>query len=101
MPRWIWWVPLGLFIVMVGLGAYRLGLIDAHLTESHAIHYYAERHAQAHGGVASCSAVPGTTTWLEVRCASTDGVHTSESGVIVYAINRFGGLVSERWEQSI
>lgn len=98
MPRWMWWGPLGLVVLVGALIAFRLGFIDAHLTEGDAIMHYAQRHAQVHGGRSSCAATPGARTWLELRCASADGEHGAERGVMVYGINRFGGLVSERWE---
>ncbi|MBP0481926.1 hypothetical protein [Sagittula salina] len=89
MPRWLWWVLLGLFVLVGALIAFRLGFIDAHLTESDAIAHYAGRYAEQTGGaVGDCTAAPGGATWLVLRC-ERDGV------VRVYGINRFGGLVSE------
>ncbi|MFW2586851.1 hypothetical protein [Sagittula sp. SSi028] len=89
MPRWIWWVPFGLLVVAGALVAFRLGFIDAHLTESDAIMHYAQRHARITGGaVGECLATPGRDTWLELRCSSNGRLYT-------YAINRFGGLQRE------
>ncbi|GAA4223657.1 hypothetical protein GGQ68_004585 [Sagittula marina] len=90
MPRWMWWVLLGLFVLVGALMFFRLGFIDAHLTESDAIAHYAERYARQSGGLVSdCTATPGETTWLHLRCVR--GIEVRE-----YGINRFGGLVSER-----
>lgn len=74
--------------------AFRLGWIDAHLTEGTAIAWYAGRYVEQVGGAArvtDCVGLPGRQTWLELHC-------TRDGSVRVYGINRFGGLVSEAVE---
>ena len=88
-PRWLRWLPFGVILSLGALMAFRLGWIDANLTEGAAIAHYAERYARETGGqITDCVGVPGETSWLSVRC-HRDGVER------VYAINRFGGLDSE------
>lgn len=91
MPRWLWFLPLGLIVLVGSLMAFRLGWIAAHLTESDAIAAYATRYMKAAGPNArpdDCVAVPGQTKWLVVRCVNNGSVWE-------YHVNRFGGLVGE------
>ncbi len=89
MPRWLWFLPLGLLVLFGALQAFRLGWIAANLTESETIAAYAARYANQEGaGVENwdCLARPGETVWLVIRCG-TPGAFWE------YRVNRFGGLV--------
>jgi hypothetical protein len=86
MPRWVWFVPLGVVVSAGALQAFRLGWIAANMTETAAIEAYAARYVQQTGDPAAhCSARPGADVWLVVRCGQ--GRSAWE-----YHVNRFGGL---------
>lgn len=87
MPRWLWFMPLGVLLVLTALTGFRLGWIDLRLTESAAIEAYAARYLREGGEGArrsDCTARPGQTVWLVIRCGHGE--------VWEYHVNRFGGL---------
>ena len=91
MPRWLWYLPLGLILAFGALYAFRLGWIAANMTETAAIEAYAARYLSEAGpdaAVTDCTARPGGTVWLVIRCGR-DGT------VREYRVNRFGGLVGQ------
>lgn len=88
MPRWLWWAPVGVLVLCGTLVSFRLGWIDANLTETEAIQAYANRYVTEAGPGAKrsdCWARPGETVWLVVRCGQP-GAYWE------YRVNRFGGL---------
>lgn len=86
MPRWVWFLPLGVVVSAGALQAFRLGWIAANMTETAAIEAYAARYVQQTGAPAAhCSARPGEKVWLIVRCGLGDTARE-------YHVNRFGGL---------
>lgn len=87
MPRWAWFLPLGVLVIGGGLLGFRYGWIVANMTETDAIEAYAARWmAQTGAPAADCTGVPGRDVWLVIRCG------TGQDRVI-YRVNRFGGLV--------
>ncbi|MFW2541722.1 hypothetical protein ACN2XU_03690 [Primorskyibacter sp. 2E107] len=88
MPRWLWFLPLGLIVLLGALQAFRLGWIAANMTQTAAIEAYAARFGVKEGAGLTgwnCVGTPGEDTWLVVRC----GVPGREWK---YRVNRFGGL---------
>ncbi|WGW02546.1 hypothetical protein [Tropicibacter oceani] len=89
MPRWLWFLPVALVVLLGALMAFRLGWIAANLTESEAIAAYAARFAAQEGaGVENwdCLGRPGEAVWLVIRCGTA-------ARYWEYQVNRFGGLV--------
>lgn len=84
MPRWLWWLPLGVLTLVAGLLMFRQGWLAAHMTETDVINHYAARYVAEHGGdLRDCVAVPGrAAVWIEVRC-----------GKVIYPVDRAGRLV--------
>jgi len=89
MPRWVWFVPLGLATLIGALLAFRYGWIAATITETDVINVFALRYITEDGGpdaqASDCIAVPGQIdgAWITVRC-----------GDFTYHANRFGSLMS-------
>jgi hypothetical protein len=88
MPRWLWWLPLGVLTLVVALFVFRAGWIVANLSETDVIEHYAAIYVAEEGGKATmtdCTAVPGqgAKVWLVIRC----GRHR------VYPVDRFGRLI--------
>ncbi|SHH26757.1 hypothetical protein [Marivita hallyeonensis] len=89
MPRWAWFVPLGLVTLVGALLAFRYGWIAATITETDVINAYANRYLTQDGGpearVGDCVGLAGQVdgAWITVRCGS-----------ISYHVNRFGALIS-------
>jgi len=89
MPRWLWFVPLGLATLIGALLAFRYGWIAATITETDVINAFANRYVAQDGGaaaqVADCVGLAGQIdgAWITVRCAD-----------LLYHVNRFGGLIS-------
>jgi hypothetical protein len=91
MPRWLWWMPVGMLVLCAALLGYRQGWLAANMTETAAIEMMAGRYIAEAGAEArpfDCWAQPGEGVWLVVRC-ERDGARWE------YHVNRFGGL--ERW----
>lgn len=87
MPRWLWWSPLAVLLLLTALLGYRQGWLAANLTESGAIETYAARYMQETGAAqADCTAVPGAQVWLVIRCGTGQDRR-------IYRVNRFGRLV--------
>jgi hypothetical protein len=81
------WLPLGVLTFCGALLAFRLGWIDANLTETQAIEAYAARYMRDSGApAADCVGVAGRDVWLRVICGPPGARW-------VYQVNRFGGLV--------
>ena len=91
LPRWVWWLPLGLISVVIALGAFRMGWIAAHMTETDAINTYTARYLDTvpEGRATDCHAEPGGASghWLVVVCEAPD-----DGGLHLFHVNRFGGL---------
>ncbi|WP_299791924.1 hypothetical protein [uncultured Marivita sp.] len=89
MPRWVWWVPLGLATLVGALLAFRYGWIAATITETDVInamtHRYVTQDGSADARVSDCVGLAGQVggAWITVRCAD-----------ILYHVNRFGSLIS-------
>lgn len=100
MPRWLWFSPLALITVLVGLWAFRLGWIAAHTTETEVINHYAQKYLADRSrdgtlegaSVTDCVALPGEGKgiWLHIVCgpSPTDGSRQYE-----YEVNRFGKYI--------
>ncbi|CUH80248.1 hypothetical protein [Tropicibacter naphthalenivorans] len=95
MPRWVWFLPLGLLLLATaGLG-FRYGWALMTLTETDVITAYAQRYlADRPGGGArltDCVAYPGEAPgiWLRVVCAPPGDPAQSYE----YQVNRLGHLV--------
>ena len=89
MPRWAWFLPVGLLAVFSGWAGWELGFHRATLTETEAIAPFAARYVSEAGPEAAetdCAAVPGERVWLILRCGFGRDVWT-------YRIDRFGRLV--------
>lgn len=88
MPRWLWFLPLGLMLLTAGILGYRYGWIWVNMTRSEAAAIWADHYVQQSGGdAASCVAMPGEDVWLALKCGGGDAVW-------VYRISRFGQLVT-------
>ena len=88
MPRWIWFLPVGILLLVAALLGYRQGWLMANMTETAAIQMMAARYVEEAGEEArpsDCWAQPGEAVWLVVRC-ERDGARWE------YHVNRFGGL---------
>ncbi|MFP7570810.1 hypothetical protein [Marivita sp. S2033] len=89
MPRWLWFVPLGLATVFGALMAFRYGWIAATITETDVIEAMAHRYATQDGGpdarASDCVGLAGQVdgAWITVRCADT-----------AYHVSRLGRLIS-------
>ncbi len=99
MNRWLYWAPVWLLTLGVGLYGLRLGWLAASITETDVINTYAARYVAAQkladpesaASVLDCIAVPGDArgVWLIVICGSGGcGPAYSE-----FHVNRFGGFV--------
>lgn len=88
MPRWVWWVPLGLATLVGALLAFRYGWIAATITETDVINAIANRYVLQDGGadarIGDCVGLPGLVpgAWVTVRCGQTD-----------YHVDRMGRLI--------
>ncbi|WP_187428694.1 hypothetical protein ROLI_012000 [Roseobacter fucihabitans] len=92
MPAWLWWTPLTLLVVALGIWGFRWGWIAATITETDVINAYAQRYldeAGADARVTDCTAIPGDQgrIWIIIRCVSP------ESGGFEYPADRFGRLL--------
>ena len=90
MPRWLWFLPLGLLVLFGAIQAFRLGWIAANLSESEVIEAYVIRYAEEVGIApqdAPCIATPGDLHWIIVRCGEPGDIWE-------YRVNRWGGLDS-------
>lgn len=86
-PRWVWWLPVGVLLIVAALLGYRQGWLAANMTETAAIELYAARYMEETGApAADCVAVPGAEVWLIVRCGEDGAAYE-------YHVNRFGGLI--------
>lgn len=89
MPRWVWWVPLGLATLVGALVAFRYGWIAATITETDVINSMATRYVTQDGGEGArpgdCVGLSGQVAgaWITVRCKDH-----------VYHVSRFGRLIS-------
>ena len=76
MPRWIWFVPIGLITALAAVTGWRHGWVVANVTETQVIDAYATRYLQDRsrdgtGGTAErreCSARPSDQAWIVVIC---------------------------------
>ncbi|MEM1352227.1 MAG: hypothetical protein AAGF27_07770 [Pseudomonadota bacterium] len=99
MPRWVWFLPLGLITVILGLWGFRLGWIYATITETDVIETYAQRYLQNRAGDGTaagasstdCVAYPGADRgiWIVVSCGPAP---RDLSRHYEYHVNRLGGL---------
>jgi hypothetical protein len=96
MPRWVWFLPLGVLLLVVAYNGVKLGMIRANVTETAVIDHFAAQylddHARAIGpgaALTDCLAVPGTVSgvWLEVRCTPPEGA------AFLYGVRRDGALI--------
>lgn len=92
MPQWMWFAPLGLLILALGLWGFRLGWIAATITETDVIETYTAHYLQTQGATAratDCSArpAPDNDVWIVVRCAAASGARFE------YPVDRWGRLV--------
>lgn len=89
MPRWGWFVPLGLATLVGALLAFRTGWIAATISETDVITAFSQRYVQQDGGpdagLDDCVGLAGQIegAWITVRCAD-----------IQYHVNRLGRLIS-------
>lgn len=96
-PRWLYFAPVAVLILIVGYTGLKLGIERANVTEGAVIEYYAgeyiEDHAQIIGPGAArtdCVGVPGEVgqVWIEVQCSPASG-----EAAFLYGVNRGGGLL--------
>ncbi|MFZ5963877.1 hypothetical protein ACOXXX_13065 [Thalassococcus sp. BH17M4-6] len=79
MPRWVWFVPVGLLVALAGVLGWRHGWVVANVTETQVIDAYAERYLadRARDGTgegarrSDCRAQPSERAWLVVVCGPT------------------------------
>jgi hypothetical protein len=97
MPRWIWFLPIGIVALIVAANGIRLGAQRAALDESTVIDFYAAQymadHARLEGdgtaALTDCAAVPGSDPgiWVVVRCVPSGGSDSWD-----YYVKRDGAL---------
>ena len=97
MPRWVWFVPVGMLALVVGYTGLKLGLERMNVTETAVINHYADRYLEDHAELigpgaqlTDCVGVPGSvgTVWIEVQCAPPGG-----EPAFLYGAARNGGQV--------
>lgn len=99
MPRWIWFLPLGLIVALAALVGWRQGWLVANVTETQVINAYAARYlddrAAAGTGdgarASDCRARPSPEVgvWLVVICGPDPH---DPARHYTYHVTRFGGL---------
>ncbi|MEM8591570.1 MAG: hypothetical protein AAGF13_03495 [Pseudomonadota bacterium] len=97
MPRWMWFAPFGILVLIVGYTGLKLGIERANVTEGAVLEYYATEYLDDHAdligdgaALTDCVGVPGEMgqVWIEVQCSPAGG-----EPAFLYGINRGGGLV--------
>jgi hypothetical protein len=93
MPRWVWFAPLALMVLALGIWSFRMGMVVATLTETDVIETYAGFYVETLGAPArlsDCTATPGQhpEIWILVSCLSGDGRRFD------YPVDRFGRLLT-------
>ncbi|MDW3222302.1 MAG: hypothetical protein R8G34_05340 [Paracoccaceae bacterium] len=92
MPSWLWWAPLAVLVMAMGIWAFRWGWIAAAITETDVINTYASRYLSEAGASArltDCAATPGdhVGVWITVNCVDPSGARYD------YAVDKFGRLL--------
>ncbi|MEL6551686.1 MAG: hypothetical protein AAFQ54_15705 [Pseudomonadota bacterium] len=96
MPRWLYFAPVFVLILIVGYTGLKLRIERDAVTESAVIEYYAGEYITDHdtligpgAAVTDCVGVPGEQgrVWVEVRCEPPGG-----GAAFLYGVNRGGGL---------
>ena len=99
MPRWMWFVPIGMIALVVGYTGLKIGIERASVTESDVINHYAAQYLNDHArligagaALTDCAGVPGEVAqvWIEVQCVPPGGepaflYGAARSGRQVYA----------------
>lgn len=97
MPRWMWFAPVFVLVLIAGYTGLKLRLERDAVTESAVIEYYAEQYLADHqravgpgAKITDCVGVPGEVgqVWIEVRCAPPGG-----EPAFLYGANRGGALL--------
>ncbi|MEM1235617.1 MAG: hypothetical protein AAGI10_01520 [Pseudomonadota bacterium] len=105
MPRWMWFAPFFVLVLIVGYTGIKLRLERDAVTETAVIEYYAEEYVEDHAAVigegasvTDCVGVPGDVgqVWIEVRCTPPGG-----EAAFLYGANRGGGLVYAARENEV
>ncbi|WP_424974010.1 hypothetical protein [Dinoroseobacter sp. S124A] len=96
-PRWLWFLPLGIIVLILAANGVRLGSQRAALDESAVIDHYAAQYLKDHAALdgtgsadlTDCAAVPGTDPgiWVVVRCRPEGAAQGWD-----YYVRRDGGL---------
>jgi hypothetical protein len=93
MPRWLWWMPLGVLLLCCAMVGLRYGWIAATITETDVITHYAQRYvneARGNAALTDCAATGGdglAGIWIVVRCRP-QGI----AQIYEYYVNGLGGL---------
>lgn len=94
MPRWVWFAPLGLLILLSGVWAFRQGWIAATISETDVIEAWSAHYVTREVGArrSDCSARPGSSgdVWILVTCVHSDGRRFD------FPTDRLGRLVPPR-----
>lgn len=97
MPRWMWFAPFGILVLIAAYTGLKLSIERNAVTESAVIEYYASQYLSDHADligteaqVTDCLGVPGDTgqVWIEVRCTPAGG-----EPAFLYGVNRGGALL--------
>ncbi|MEM1373812.1 MAG: hypothetical protein AAGF78_05450 [Pseudomonadota bacterium] len=95
-PRWLYFAPLFVLILIAGYTGLKLRLERDAVTETAVIEYYAAQYLEDHAAqigpgaqLTDCVAVPGDKgrIWIEVRCSPP-----GNEPAFLYGANRGGGL---------
>lgn len=96
MPRWFWFAPLAILVLVFGYNGLKLGMIRANVTETAVIDHFAAQYLDDHArmigpgaALTDCVAVPGYDpgVWLELRCTPPEGA------AFLYGVRRDGALI--------
>lgn len=90
MPRWVWFAPFGILVIVLALWGFRWGWVAATISETDVIESWTAHYlAQTPGGRATdCTGQPGQqpNIWILVSCIHADGQR------IDFPVDRFGRL---------
>lgn len=90
MPRWVWFAPFGLLVVVMAAWGFRSGWIAATISETDVIETYTAHYLRQvpSGRATDCTGQPGALpqVWILVSCTAASGARYD------YPVDRLGRL---------